>query len=289
MKKLKITIIGMGLIGGSIGLALKEADPDRFFITAVATRTATLELALERKAADRAIADLTEGVADADIIFICTPVLQIVPIVEKIAPFLKQGTIITDVGSTKGYIAERINHILPSGVFYVSGHPMAGLEQSGMQAADSRLFINKWYILVPEVSTSAEAVNTVAELIALTGAKITTMKVEDHDRCAAVISHVPHVAAAAMVHLLDFSHDMEESLKLAGGGFRDTTRIASSNADMWSDICLTNPQAITDSLQNLRAILSQVIEDIEEGDRQALHTFFSIAKKRRDALINASL
>lgn len=289
MKKLNITIIGMGLIGGSIGLALKEAGQDRFFITAVDASTDTLKLALDRKAADRATSDLTEGVSAADIIFICTPVLQIVPIVEKIAPLVKQGAIITDVGSTKGYLAERINRVLPEGIAYVSGHPMAGREQSGMKAADPLLFINKWYIFVPEVSTSPEAVDAVAELIALTGAYITTMKVKDHDRCSAVISHVPHVAASSMVHLLDFSHDTEESLKLAGGGFRDTTRIASSNADMWADICLTNPKAITDSLQNLRGILLQVIEDIEAGDRQAVHTFFSIAKKRRDALINASL
>lgn len=289
MSRIHICIIGMGLIGGSLGLALKAASADQFFITAADNNVQSLKLAMERGAADQICTELSQGVKNADIIFICTPVLQIVPIVEQILPFLKKGTIITDVGSTKGYLAEKINAILPAGVCYVGGHPMAGREQSGIEAADKTLFRNKWYIFIPEVSASPEAVEIVRRIIEYTGARITIMKVKDHDHCAAVISHVPHVAAASMVNLLDFSHDADESLKLAGGGFRDTTRIASSNADMWADICLTNAAAITDSLENLRSLLAQVIIDIEKGNRPAIHDFFSMAKKRRDALLNTSL
>ncbi|CUH96879.1 hypothetical protein P22_2991 [Propionispora sp. 2/2-37] len=289
MSKIHICIIGMGLIGGSLGLALKEASYDQFNITAVDNNPQSLKIAVERGAADQICTEPSQGVRKADIVFICTPVLQIVPIVEQILPFLKKETIITDVGSTKEYLAEKINAILPAGISYVGGHPMAGREQSGIEAADKTLFRNKWYIFIPEVSTSLQALKAVTHIIEYTGANITTMKVKEHDRCAAVISHVPHVAAASMVNLLDFSHDADESLKLAGGGFRDTTRIASSNADMWADICLTNGAAITDGLEDLRSLLAQVILDIERGNRQAIHDFFSVAKKRRDALLNMSL
>ncbi len=288
MKVTNIAIIGMGLIGGSIGMALKNASKFKYRIIGIGNNSDTLRQAVLVGAADCVTTDFAKGVSEADIIFICTPVLQIVPVVKKILPFLKAGAILTDAGSTKGYVAKQITGILPSNICYVAGHPMAGREQSGIMAADKDLFRNKWYIVIPEVSTSPRAVEAVCQIIKDTGARITAMDVVSHDRCAAIISHIPHIAAAAMVNLLDAYPNPEDSLKLAGGGFRDTTRIASSNADMWADICLTNADSITNGLENLRSILDQVINSIKEGDRQALYAYFHAAKTRRDALITAS-
>jgi len=281
----QITIIGLGMIGGSLGLAFKSMGSERVVVTGVDNNLDTLEQSIVRGAVDCSTRDLEEGVKNADIIFLCTPVLQIVPIIEKIVPYLKQGVILTDVGSTKGFLAQRILPILPQGIHYVSGHPMTGREQSGIMAAELGLFQDKWYILIPEASTSIEAVGRVATILESTGARLTHMTIAGHDQCAAVISHVPHVAAAALVNLLALYPDLEEYFKLVGGGFRDTTRIASSNADMWADVCLTNPAPIIDSLEHLQSLLTEVIEGVKIGDRDALHGFFKRAKTKRDALI----
>ena len=285
MKTKHITIIGLGLIGGSLGLAFKDRGGAGVIVTGIDHDQYTLIKAVECGAVDHCTNDLIKGVNNADIIFLCTPVLQIIPIVEKILPYLKAGAILTDVGSTKGFLAEKLSTILPADIHYVSGHPMTGGEQSGITAAKKDLFKDKWYILAPEVSTCPEAIEDVCQVLTWTGARLTTMGVAVHDQFAAIISHVPHVAAAALVNLLALYPNFEDNFKLVGGGFRDTTRVASSNADMWADICLTNAQPITDSLLNLQSLLDEVIQAIGKGDRQALHCFFRRSKLRRDALI----
>lgn len=284
----QITIVGLGLIGGSLGLAIKKRVGSSITVIGVDENPDTLKKAIEVGAVDCSTKNLMEGVKDADVIFLCTPVLQIIPSVEKMLPYLKQGAILTDVGSTKSYLATRLSTLLPVGVHYVSGHPMTGREQSGITAAEVNLFQGKWYILVPEVSTCLKAVETVRQILSLTGARLTNMDLVAHDQCAAVISHVPHVAAAALVNLLAMYPDLEENFKLVGGGFIDTTRIASSNADMWADVCLSNAEPITNSLLQLKSLLDEVIQSIEKGDRQAIHHFFKRAKVRRDALIEKS-
>jgi prephenate dehydrogenase len=285
MKAKCITIIGLGLIGGSLGLALKKKCGEHILVTGIDYDQETLDKAVERGAVDYSTSDFSKGVKAADVVFLCTPILQMLPIIEKILPHVKKGAILTDVGSTKGYLAEKLLAILPQGVHYVSGHPMTGIENSGIMAAAQELFKGKWYILVPEASTCPNAVEAVAEILTWTGARITTMDLNDHDQCAAIISHVPHVAAAALVNLLEKYPGLEESFKLVGGGFRDTTRIASSNADMWADICLTNAQPITESLLQMKELLDEMIQAIENGDRSRIHHFFKRAKTRRDALI----
>lgn len=280
-----ITIIGLGLIGGSLGLAFKDKCGENVILTGIDQDQETLKNAIELGAVDYSTDDLIKGVEKADIIFLCTPVLQILSIVKRILPHVKKGVILTDVGSTKGVLAEMLSATLPAGIHYVSGHPMTGRERSGILAADKGLFKDKWYIIVPEASTCPEAVNTISQVLTWTGAKITTMDVADHDQCGAIISHVPHVVAAALVNLLGKYPDLEESFKLVGGGFRDTTRIASSNADMWADVCLTNAESITDSLLHMQELLDEMIQAIKIGDRPAIHDFFKKAKIRRDTLI----
>lgn len=287
MDTLHLAIIGVGLIGGSFGLAVKEKLRERVHITGLCRSRSSIEAALRRGAVDEASADAASAVRGADIVYLSTPVLQMVSMVETIRPFLKKGAVVTDAGSTKEYLWNEIPPRLPEGVYYVSGHPMTGKEKSGVEAADKDLFRHKCYVLMEETTAPLEIYQRVADLIKLTGANLTTLDVKRHDRCAAVISHVPHVTAAALVTLLDRSGgDLSAALKLAGGGFKDTTRIASSNADMWADICLTNSAAIAEYLRHLTVILEEVVDAVEAGDRAALYDYFTAAKERRDRILD---
>lgn len=283
---MKAAILGLGLIGGSLGLAIKAHYGAEVFLCGYDQSATTMAAALERGAVDAVAASVADVVADADVVFLSTPVLQIVPIIERALPFFKSGAVITDTGSTKQFIWERLQKILPPDLYYVAGHPMAGKEHSGILAADRFLFKNKCYVIVKDTGAPQEAVDKVLYLLSATGANITTMDIAKHDRCAAVISHVPHVVAASLVTLLNRSDsDIDANLKLAGGGFKDTTRIASSNADMWSDICLTNQEAIISSLEEIKQILDEMIVYIKNDDRQKIHAYFTAAKKRRDQIL----
>lgn len=286
MARLNLAIIGVGLIGGSLGLCLKDKLGDDIYITGQCRTQKSMDLAMEMGAVDFASSDIEEVVKNADVIFLSTPVLQMVPMVEKMLPYLKSGAIITDAGSTKQFIWKNLQKILPPDIYYVAGHPMTGREMSGVTAAKKDLFENKCYVIVENTGAPKEATDKICELVRLTGADLETLDIAQHDRCASVISHIPHVAAAGLVTLLNRSHgDMEACLKLAGGGFKDTTRIASSNADMWADICMTNQEAITNHLKLLQGILAEVIVAIESGDRQAVHDYFAESKKRRDSIL----
>lgn len=286
MARLNLAIIGVGLIGGSLGLCLKDKMGDDIYITGQCRTRKSMDLAMEMGAVDFVSSDIEEVVKNADVIFLSTPVLQMVPMVEKMLPYLKSGAIITDAGSTKQFIWKNLQKILPPDIYYVAGHPMTGREMSGVTAAKKDLFENKCYVIVENTGAPKEATDKICELVRLTGADLETLDIAQHDRCASVISHIPHVAAAGLVTLLNRSHgDMEACLKLAGGGFKDTTRIASSNADMWADICMTNQEAITNHLKLLQGILAEVIVAIESGDRQAVHDYFAESKKRRDSIL----
>ena len=286
--KLKLAIIGVGLIGGSLGLCLKDKLGDEIYITGLCRTQKSMNLAMELGAVDFASSDLETVVGNADIIFLSPPVLQIVPMVEKIVPFLKSGTIITDAGSTKQYIWEHLQKILPPDIYYIAGHPMTGRELSGVSAAKKDLFKNKAYVIVENTGAPKEAHEKLMSILKLTEANFTTLDIAKHDRCASIISHVPHVTAAALVTLLNRAgDDLDSCIKLIGGGFKDTTRIASSNADMWADICITNDKAIANNLRDMKNILDEVINAIERGDRQAIHDYFAASKSRRDSILEA--
>ena len=287
MEKIKLAIIGVGLIGGSLGLCLKDKLGDDIFITGLCRTTKSMALAAELGAVDLATNNAEKVVGDADIIFLSTPVLQIVPMVQEILPYLKKGAIITDAGSTKEYLRNELKKILPDDVFYVAGHPMTGREKSGVAAAKKDLFVGKAYVIVHDDSIPPEVCEKLLQVLRLTGANFLTLPSATlHDKCASTISHVPHIAAAALVSLLtDSGEQMDSCLKLIGGGFRDTTRIASSNADMWADICMTNKNAIVFDIKRLQKILGDVAEAIEQGDRTAVHDYFAAAKKCRDGIL----
>ena len=287
MAKLNLAIIGVGLIGGSFGLALKSRLGDDVHITGLCRTQASMDAAVARGAVDEASSDIAEVVKDADLIYLSTPVLQIVPMVKRLLPFVKEGAVLTDAGSTKSYLWDTISPLLPPHVYYVSGHPMTGKEKSGVEAADKDLFLHKCYVILEETTAPKDVFDKVVNLIRLTGANLTTLDTRKHDRCASLISHVPHITAAALVTLLaENPEDDEDSLKLAGGGFKDTTRIASSNADMWADICMTNGAAIEAHLVQMQQILGKVVDAVRRKDRAAVHDFFAAAKKRRDNILH---
>ena len=282
----KLAIIGVGLIGGSLGLCLKDKLGDKIFITGLCRTEKSMREAVELGAVDYADYDLEKVVGDADIIFLSPPVLQIVPMVKKILPYLKDGAIITDAGSTKQFIWHELKKILPPNIYYIAGHPMTGREKSGVTAANKDLFKNKAYVIVEDTGAPIEAHEKLMSILKLTEANFTTLDIAKHDRCASIISHVPHVTAAALVTLLNRAgDDLNSCLKLIGGGFKDTTRIASSNADMWADICITNADAISANLRDLQNILGEVITAIENKDRQKIHDYFSKSKERRDEIL----
>lgn len=286
MERMKLAIIGVGLIGGSLGLCLKDKLGDKIFITGLCRSEGSMRRAMELGAVDVATSDLQTVVGDADIIFLSPPVLQIVPMVKKILPHLKRGAILTDAGSTKQFIWQGLNKILPPEIFYIAGHPMTGREKSGVEAATKDLFRNKAYVIVKDNVAPPEVREKLMSVLRLTDANFLEIDLAVHDRCASIISHVPHLTAAALVTLLnDAGDDLESCLKLIGGGFKDTTRIASSNADMWADICMTNGDAIATHLRDLQAILGNVIAAIERRDRQAVHDYFARSKARRDKIL----
>lgn len=286
MERMKLAIIGVGLIGGSLGLCLKDKLGDKIFITGLCRSEGSMRRAMELGAVDVATSDLQTVVGDADIIFLSPPVLQIVPMVKKILPHLKRGAILTDAGSTKQFIWQELSKILPPEIFYVAGHPMTGREKSGVEAATKDLFRNKAYVIVKDGVAPPEVREKLMSVLRLTDANFLEIDLAVHDRCASIISHVPHLTAAALVTLLnDAGDDLDSCLKLIGGGFKDTTRIASSNADMWADICMTNGDAIATHLRDLQAILGNVITAIENRDRQAVHDYFARSKARRDKIL----
>lgn len=283
---MKLAIIGVGLIGGSLGLCLKEKLGDKIFITGLCRSEKSMQLAMKLGAVDLATSNIAEVVDNADIIFLSPPVLQIVPMVKKILPFLKSGAIITDAGSTKQFIWQELKKILPPDIFYVAGHPMTGKEKSGVEVADKNLFKGKAYVIAENTGAPPEVKEKLMNVLRLTEANFLEIDIAKHDRCASIISHVPHLTAAALVTLLNHAgNDLDSCLKLVGGGFKDTTRIASSNADMWADICMTNGDAIANHLRDLQNILGEVITAIENHDRQAVHDYFTKSKERRDKIL----
>ena len=286
----RLAIIGVGLIGGSLGLCLKQAMGKGIYLTGLCRTQASMEKAVELGAVDFADSDIEKVVSEADIVFLSPPVLQIVPMVKKLLPYLKPGAIITDAGSTKQYIWQQLQGILPEDIYYIAGHPMTGREKSGVTAAKADLFQGKAYVIVEDTGAPEAAHEKLMSVLRHAGANFTTLDIRKHDRCASVISHVPHVTAAALVTLLNRSgDDLESCIKLIGGGFKDTTRIASSNADMWADICMTNGEAIAGHLRDLQSILGEVIAAIDSRDRQAIHDYFAASKARRDSLLEQAV
>ena len=281
----KMTVIGVGLIGGSFALALKQAGVVGE-VVGVGRGVDNLKTALKLGIVDRYTTDPAEGVDDADLVFLATPVLSAGDVVEQIAANLKPGAIVTDGGSVKEAMIDAIEPLLPESVHFVPGHPIAGTEHSGAEAAFATLYRDRRCILTPTEKTDADAVSLVKSLWQKAGSEVVVMDVEKHDRVLAAISHLPHMVAYALV-VAGSSYDRydENILEYSAGGFKDFTRIASSDPTMWRDIALANRDALLEMMNHFETVFAELKEDVSSGDGRKLYDFFLKSKQSRDAIL----
>ncbi|MCL5289917.1 MAG: prephenate dehydrogenase [Bacillota bacterium] len=278
----KVVIAGVGLIGGSLGLALTKkrlaaevvgVDPDQ----------ENLRLAVQLGVVQRS-GVLAEAVPGADLLILATPIGVTLGVLEMALPYLSPGTVITDVGSVKGRLVERAAAMLPEGVHFVGGHPMAGRETAGVAGARADLLEGAAYILTPTPATEPAAVNKLKQLIQSLGAHPLELGCREHDQAVALISHLPHLLAATLVNTVAGEAARELHLNVAAGGFRDTTRIAASNPAMWRDILLTNGEMVLEAVEKFRIQLSQMEESIRDFNQEELMRKLEQAKGVREAL-----
>lgn len=285
MGRPKVAVVGVGLIGGSLGMAWRRADAAE--VIGVFRREESIAESLAVGAIDRGTTNLAEAAQEADVLVLCTPVRQIVPLGLQAAQYMKPGAIITDVGSTKSDICRQFWTELPDGVTFIGGHPMAGSELTGVAAADPYLFENAVYCLTPPAGMTAEAPpwRLALQLVEATGARSLQLTPEMHDLIVAAVSHVPHLTAAALVNTVA-AQDAGEGcvLQLAAGGFRDTTRIAGGSETVWRDICMTNQTAILQVLRLLQSELRRFEQAIAAADENGLESLLAQAREARAAI-----
>ena len=281
--KLKVTIVGLGLIGGSLGMAIKKKKLAR--VIGLTREKSKAALAVKLNAVDYASTNIRGLLQDADMIFICYPVHLIIPEIRKIIQFVRPGAIITDVGSSKEFIVKEAEKMMPRGVFFVGGHPMAGKEKIGLEEAEKDLFEGKNYILTKTAKTNKKALNTLRSLISKLGAKVHIISPDVHDSIVAGISHMPVAVAAALVDsVLGSGKLSDEMMELAASGFRDTTRIASGDPDMGADMFLTNKKAVLASLNSFKRSLSEIEKLIKQGNAAMIREKLLRIKDFRDSM-----
>jgi prephenate dehydrogenase len=281
----RLCIVGVGLIGGSLARDLRVTGSVGE-VVGYGRGLDNLQLAVELGVIDRAAVSLDDAVRDADMVVLAVPVGAIGDVLANIAPSLAEGCVVTDVGSVKGSVVAAARPVL-GGRFaqFVPGHPIAGTERSGVRASLTGLFRDRRVILTPEPDTDGEAVNRVRAMWELTGAQVVTMSAVEHDQVLAASSHLPHVLAYALLDLFVRMDDHRKIFECAAGGFRDFTRIASSDPVLWRDICLANRDAIAAILRQYQNDLGAMVDAIENGDGRWLEETFARAKHARDALL----
>jgi prephenate dehydrogenase len=269
---MRIAIIGLGLIGGSIGLALKQANWRRAELIGYARHRKTASLARKSGAVDKVELDLSKAVKSADIIIIATPVLTVKDVFTQIAPELSEGSIVTDTASTKLQVIRWAQDLLPARTNFIGGHPMAGKEIQGIKAAEADLFRNCIYCLTPFPQARLSAMRTVKDMVKALGAVPLVIGAEEHDRLVAGISHLPLLLSAALVLATTKNSLWPQMSRLAASGYRDLTRLASGNPEVSAHICLSNQAAIvswidtfTEELQKMRKLVADGSEEIERA------------------------
>ena len=279
----RLCIIGVGLIGGSLARALKAAGACGEII-GCGRDSQALQKALELGVIDRAETDIAAAAKGADVIVLGVPVGAMETVLGQLKPHLEPQTVITDVGSTKGSVVQAAINVfgeLPPR--FVPGHPIAGTEQSGVEASFAELYQQRRVILTPDANTDSEALETVRRMWQQAGAEVIDMPVVHHDEVLAATSHLPHMLAFTLVDTLARLEEHDDIFRFAAGGFRDFTRIASSNPQMWHDICLNNRDALLKMVQRFSTELGTLARAIEEGDSEAILATFQRAKSARDA------
>jgi len=283
---MKIAIIGLGLIGGSLGLALQKSKSQNpnLKIIGIPRRHETLEQALKMGAVDEGTTDHVKGVADADLIFVCTPIHLIIPIVKEIAPSLKKGAIVTDVGSSKYEVVSQAEKVMPKGTYFVGGHPMAGKETTKLESADPELFKNKIWILTKTSKTSQRAIERVGEVVKSVGGSVMEMDPKTHDLVVAAISHMPLAVATSLVNVVAEQKEKDLMAKCAASGFRDSTRVASGDPILGVDMFTTNKKAVLKMIGAFKKSLSNLEKLIKEGNGERIKKELEKAKIFRDSI-----
>ena len=278
----KLVIFGVGLIGGSLALALKRANPN-LHITGVGRSGDSLQTARDLGIIDNIAADAQSALTDADMVVIAAPVAQTGPILRAIAPHLGNDTIVTDVGSTKGDVMNAAENTLGEQFSqFVPGHPIAGAEKSGAAAAHADLFEGKNLVLTPAPATHPEAVKRVREMWTTAGARVLEMTADQHDSIFAVVSHLPHLLAFALVDEIASRPNASQLFAFAASGFRDFTRIAGSSPEMWRDISLANREALLRELQSYQQVLAALSSLLDNSDSTGLQALFERASHARN-------
>ncbi len=273
-----VAIIGVGLIGASIGLALRKRNLANC-VVGIGRRQSSLRVARRMGAVDTTTINLARGVEESDLVIVASPVGLVVEHVRQAAEASPEGTLITDTGSTKQHIVESLDGKLPRGCRFLGGHPLAGGEKSGPMFGNADLFEGRVAILTPTKNTRAEDYDVLEDFWCRLGAVVIRMSPEEHDRALAMTSHLPHLVAAALVAILP-----ESCFRLVGTGLLDTTRIAAGSPELWRDIFLQNRQFIAQSLNVLVTKLGEFAEALKRGDGRILEELLDLAKKNRDAL-----
>jgi prephenate dehydrogenase len=278
----KISLMGLGLLGGSLGKAIIAGNHAQKIAGFVRRPEAVAE-ALETGVVHQASMDLDVITRDADLIILCTPILKMRPIVEAMIPHLKPGVIVTDVGSAKGYLVQELEPIIAqSGGFFIGSHPMAGSERQGMAHADPDLFKGAACVLTPTRQTPPHVTEKVSNLWELVGGTPVLMDPDKHDQVVAQCSHLPHLVAALLAHSTLSPDHGEQQASLCSSGFRDTTRVASGSPEMWGDIVSTNKKALLESLEAHEHQSQKLRQWIQSDDHDAILAWLSESKRRRD-------
>jgi cyclohexadieny/prephenate dehydrogenase len=282
----RVALIGFGLIGGSIARAAREQGLAKEIVTSARsaeTRARVMELGV----VDRVVETNAEAVKGADLVILCIPVGACSAVAAEIAPHLKPGAIISDVGSVKASVVKDMAPHLPASVHFVPAHPVAGTENSGPDSGFAELFINRWCILTPPEGTDTNAVEKLRAFWTAIGAKVEIMTPEHHDRVLAITSHLPHLIAYTIVGTADELAQVTSSevIKFSAGGFRDFTRIAASDPTMWRDVFLANKEAVLEMLGTFNEDLSKLTRAIRRGDGEALFEHFTRTRAIRRGIV----
>lgn len=273
-----VAIVGVGLIGGSIGLALKQRKLAEQ-VVGIGRRQASLRVARRVGAVDTTTTDLAKGVARAELIVICTPVDMIADYALRAAEHCPEGALMTDAGSTKARIVAALDARLPRGCRFLGSHPLAGSEKSGAAHASADLFEGRIALVTPTNNTHAEDYHAIERFWQSLGSVVVRMSPDEHDRALALTSHLPHLAAAALMHVLP-----ESLFRLAGSGWLDTTRIAAGDAQLWTQIFLHNREHLLSALDRLGHHLAAFRDALRKADAAEIEKLLAFAEKNRNAL-----
>jgi prephenate dehydrogenase len=276
----RVALLGLGLIGGSIGLALRQARAAQEVIGFDLGR-GVIDQARKVGAIERGSTSLADVVQGAELVILATPVGAMRALLRELAPLLSAGTVVTDVASTKEQVIAWAEEYLPPDVLFLGGHPMAGKEVSGVYAADTALFRKCIYCLTPTPRTAPVALRKLSRLIEVLGAHRRLLDPVEHDRQVAQVSHLPFLASSALMHSVIEQSSWDEAALLASSGFRDTTRLAAGSSEMYRDICLTNQAAVLQALDEYMTMLQRYRACIAEGDPQLAELFTEARQARQ--------